>query len=38
MLLGSWLREYGPPVGLTLMGLSAAVVVLSALFFSGVWT
>ncbi len=37
-LLGSWLREYGPLVGMALMGLSAAVVVLSALFFTGVWT
>ncbi len=34
--LKTWLRQYGPLVGMALMGLSAAVVVLSALLFTGV--
>lgn len=34
--LNSWLRRYGPVVGIALMGLSAAAVVLSGLFYAGV--
>ena len=33
--LKSWLRQYGPIVGMALMGLSAAAVVLSALLLTG---
>jgi hypothetical protein len=36
--LNSWLREHGPLLGVVLMGVSAAVVVLSALFCVGLWT
>jgi hypothetical protein len=34
----SWLRQYGPLLGLALMGVSAAAVVLSALLYAGVRT
>lgn len=34
--LNSWLRRYGPLVGMALMGLSAAAVVFSGLFYAGV--
>ena len=34
----SWLRAYGPLVGMALMGMSAALFVLSALFCVGLWT